>query len=393
MVVQAEEGVRIEVADVGDVNFSESVVRTDMTSGSEANFSAARLAMFTIVVSQMVVLHVVNSEIGVKRVRMQDLKGQIIHDDGSAVHGRCQTTDFIEGSLKRHSDITVSGATGVDYSPILGKIKDGKEELRGVIYLQHQDYGIDSHYQLIEVQKYKEDKSVGQNMKRYYKVVDGEKVEKLYMRKPEWTHFIRVNAISTLDKGIQKIINKMAIIHENFGHPTADELIQMCDNYPVDMLGFTKFEAKVWKKHGECMACLDGKSTAQRKSSDGRLIYEKYASYGDMEGLHFDVFYINQEWAFLLVKSHKHKMTWVFNVGTSFTSESIKDSLDAVLGDYRQSGHEIGFVRSDADPKFQPLRPWVQRLGIRYYMAPKGIKTSRGERGIRTERYDKNDLA
>ena len=72
-----------------------------MTSGSEANFSTARLAMFTIVVSQMVVLHVVNSEIGVKRVRMQDLKGQIIHDDGSAVHGRCETTDFIAGSLRR----------------------------------------------------------------------------------------------------------------------------------------------------------------------------------------------------------------------------------------------------------------------------------------------------
>ena len=105
-----------------------------------------------------------------------------------------------------------------------------------------------------------------------------------------------------------------------------------------------------------------------------------------MEGLHFDVFEINKEWAFLLVKSHKTKMSWVFHVSVKYTAEIIQDSLEIVFGDYRYTGNDIGFLRSDADPKFHALRGWAQKKGLRYYMAPKGIKTSRGERGIRSER-------
>ena len=40
-------------------------------------------------------------------------------------------------------------------------------------------------------------------------------------------------------------------------------------------------------------------------------------------------------------------------------------------------------IRSDPDPKFIPLRGWLNLIGLRYYGAPANIKTTRAERGIR----------
>ena len=67
-------------------------------------------------------------------------------------------------------------------------------------------------------------------------------IEKLYFREPHWTHFIRVNAMSTIHHQVQKVVKKMTIIHENYGHPPATVMIQMCDKYDAGLLGFTKSE-------------------------------------------------------------------------------------------------------------------------------------------------------
>jgi hypothetical protein len=359
--------------------------RRKVTNSDSVN--TVNAAMLVIVMSQLVILNTASTRIGVKRkFETQNLEGQIIHDDGSSSHGRCNRGEFISGTLKQYSNVIVSGVTGSQSNPYLGVVQDGSEKIRNVILLENQNYGIDSPYQLVDVQGYKEDKSCDHYMKRYYKVVDGVTIEKLYIRKPGWTHFIRVNSMSTMDQQIQTIVNKMAIIHENMGHPSANVMVEMCEQYPVSMLGFTRFEALIWQKHGDCKACLEGKGTARRKDKQGRLINVQYSDYGNMEGLHFDCFQINNQWGFLLVKSHKTNMTWVFHVSIGYTTDIIKDCLETVIGDYRYTGNELGFLRSDADTKFFALRGWAQRLGLRYYMAPKKVKTSRAERGVRTEK-------
>ena len=368
----------IEVA----VEAEEVKIKEDLNVHS---VNIVNMAMVIIVMSQMTMLSSTSS--GVKRkFQAQDLEGQIIHDDGSSSHGRCNVEEFMQGSLKQYENVVIKGVTGSKTNPFLGVLRDGNETLKNVILLEHQNYGIDSPWQLIEIQGYKEDKTVDQYMKRYYKKVNGTVIEKLYFRKPHWTHFIRVNALSTIDKQINVTVQKMALIHENLGHPTAEVMIQMCDKYEPDILGFNKAEVKVWRIHGGCRACLEGKSTARSKDKIGKLVYAQYAQYGNMEGLHFDIFHINQEWAFLLVKSHKSKMSWVFHVSVNYTTEIVKEHIETVFGEYRYTGNDIGFLRSDDDPKFHALRAWAQRKGLRYYMGPKKIKTSRAERGIRSEK-------
>ena len=55
-----------------------------------------------------------------------------------------------------------------------------------------------------------------------------------------------------------------------------------------------------------------------------------------------------------------------------------------MLGDYRFTNRDIHFIRCDADPKFVGHESWLQMLGIRFYVAPAGVKTSRAERAVRT---------
>ena len=108
-------------------------------------------AMLVVVMSQMAILSAASSSIGPRRRYIQDLEGQIIHDDGSSVHGRCNEKEFVEGSLKQYPNIIVSGVTGSQESPVLGSVMDGEERLRRVVLLRYQNYGIDSPYQLLEV--------------------------------------------------------------------------------------------------------------------------------------------------------------------------------------------------------------------------------------------------
>ena len=61
----------------------------------------------------------------------------------------------------------------------------------------------------------------------------------------------------------------------------------------------------------------------------------------------------------------------------------VQDALEDIFGDYRYTTHELSFIRSDPDPKFIPLRGWLNLIGLRYYVAPANTKTTRAERGIR----------
>ena len=75
---------------------------------------------------------------------------------------------------------------------------------------------------------------------------------------------------------------------------------------------------------------------------------------------------------------------WTFEVGTNYTLKIIQDCIKLVLGDYRYTNTDINFIRCDADPKFVGHEKWLQMLGIRFYVAPTGVKTSRAERTVRT---------
>jgi hypothetical protein len=113
------------------------------------------------------------------------------------------------------------------------------------------------------------------------------------------------------------------------------------------------------------------------------LVYFEYYDYHDTEGIHIDIFFIGQDRAFLLVRSHRHKLLWVFNVGPSYTAVDIRQCISEVLGDYRYADVQISFVRSDGDVRFKPMKQWLQTLGLRYYMSPPDIHASRIERSIR----------
>ena len=216
------------------------------------------------------------------------------------------------------------------------------------------------------------------------KEINGKLYEKIYHRKPEWTHFIRIANLNMED--IESILLKMDVIHAERGHQLPNQMILMCKHYSEEHLGYTLAEALIYKKYGKCRACLEGKTILRKKDSTGRLIFVEYYLYGNMEGVHIDVFYINDKYAFLLGISHKFKMRWTFDVGKDFKALDIQEALELIFGDYRTTGNAIGFIRGDADPKFQPLRGWLQIIGLRLYMAPAGIKTSKAERGIRTEK-------
>jgi hypothetical protein len=92
------------------------------------------MAMVIIVMSQMTMLSSTSS--GVKRkFQAQDLEGQIIHDDGSSSHGRCNVEEFMQGSLKQYENVVIKGVTGSKTNPFLGVLRDGNETLKNVILL------------------------------------------------------------------------------------------------------------------------------------------------------------------------------------------------------------------------------------------------------------------
>jgi hypothetical protein len=65
----------------------------------------------------------------------------------------------MQGSLKQYENVVIKGVTGSKSNPFLGVLRDD-ETLKNVILLKHQNYGIDSPWQLIDIQGYKEDKIV-----------------------------------------------------------------------------------------------------------------------------------------------------------------------------------------------------------------------------------------
>ena len=85
---------------VDDLDVEQKKVSFDVKSVNIVN-----TAMLVVVMSQMAILSAASSSIGPRRRFIQDLEGQIIHDDGSSVHGRCNEKEFIEGSLKRYPNV------------------------------------------------------------------------------------------------------------------------------------------------------------------------------------------------------------------------------------------------------------------------------------------------
>ena len=49
---------------------------------------------------------------------------------------------------------------------------------------------------------------------------------------------------------LNKVLIKMNRIHKNMGHPEPEIMVQICDAYDTGVLGFTKFEALIFQKHG-----------------------------------------------------------------------------------------------------------------------------------------------
>ena len=126
--------------------------------------------------------------------------------------------------------------------------------------------------------------------------------------------YIPILAMNCHDENFQNTINKMTIIHENSGHPHPRDMVKMCDAYPPSRLGYTKTEAMTYLNYWEscdrypCEGCLHGRTVRRFKDSHGKVVYIERIRYGNREEIHFDVFYINMDYAFLIGKSHKYKM-------------------------------------------------------------------------------------
>ena len=71
-------------------------------------------------------------------------------------------------------------------------------------------------------------------------------------------------------------------------------------------------------------------------------------------------------YVFLLARSHKYKYQWIIEVGVNYDHAIIRDALERILGDYKYTGNEISFVRSDADTRFVPLKGWLHQIGLRF---------------------------
>ena len=117
-----------------------------------------------------------------------------------------------------------------------------------------------------------------------------------------------------------------------------------------------------------------------------RIIFTDYEYYGNKEGIHIDVFYC-YGLTFLLLKSHESEYIWMKHLRSKdFTSQDVEQSILSVLTEYKLYDKEVKFIRADPDPKFNPIINKLEMMGLRWYKAPVGVKTSRAERAIRTVR-------
>lgn len=318
----------------------------------------------------------------------QGPRGRVVHDDGPGARGRCHTSDLTTGTLREGKSTIVGGATGHQEGPTLGVVQDGVDRAEGALHLRHQNYGVDSPCVLAERQGYVEDRSADHCTKGYYKATDGSTYEKAYRRGKSEAHFVRVecSAVTELDKSTFGTTERVDLVRESPGHPPADVMTSTCKNYGSSRLGPTVPEVRVWARRTGCRACQEGRVVYRRRRVSGRVVYVQYINYDDTDGTHFDCLPTSQEWGLLLVKSHTSRVQWVYSVGYDFDASVAKDSLEQAFGLYKYAGREVGLVRPDADPRLQPLGGRTQRVGLRYYMAPVGVKTPGAERPTRAER-------
>jgi hypothetical protein len=313
----------------------------------------------------------------------QDLTGQTIHDDAAANFCRYNKRDFKELSVNKR--VKLSGVDGEVNKPIMmGSIIDDDIEVKDVVYTPNLKYNIDSQYQLIDKYGWTEDRTVGPREKRYIKEDNGQIKERLYSRNLGETHFVRVCVFTENTPDLERTIFKMQIIHENHGHLKIKGMMMLLSIYPADKLGFTLEELKLYAKHFNCRGCKEGQATKRRRDGNNNLIYIDYFSYGNKEGIHIDVFFIEKYFVFLLARSHRTKMRWMKKLPQNFKGIDIKVKLLEIMGDYKYANKELNFIRSDNAPTFVTLKSWMQLFGVRWYMAPPGMHTSKIERDGRT---------
>ena len=312
----------------------------------------------------------------------QVLTGKYVHDDAASHHGRHNRNMFI--TLKERKGSTLNGITGTTSGPMMGSFSEDGDIKTDAVLLEV-GYNIDSQYQLTEKDGWTLIDNTGPRTTKYTKMCGGKLIERVYMREANETHKVRIFAMDVDGIDRQIIITKMSKIHENMGHVHKFILVEMSKYYSEDILGYTEYEAKVYLKFGDCRSCREAKVVNRRKDSKTRLIFTVTFRYGDREGLHIDVFSEGKHY-WLLAQSHKFQYHWIFEVGQGYTREIIKDALELIFADYRYTGNDISFIRSDADIKFVPLKGWLTLIGLRYLVSPKGIHGSKIERGVRTER-------
>ena len=235
------------------------------------------------------------------KIANQDLTGQTIHDDAAANFCRYDKKDFKELTVNKR--VRLSGVDGEVKKPIMmGSIMDDDIEIRDVVYTPNLKYNIDSQYQLIDKYGWVEDRTVGPRVKRYIKEHNGKIIERMYSRDIGETHFIRIFAFKDDTPELEKTLFKMQIIHENFGHMKIRGLMILLSIYPAEKLGFTLEELKIYSKHFNCRGCKEGQATKRRRDGNNNLIYIDYFTYGNKEGIHIDVFFIEDYFVFQNVK-------------------------------------------------------------------------------------------
>ena len=311
----------------------------------------------------------------------QNIDGKTILDSGASNMGRYMISEFKE--YRTRNDIKVVGLDGqVRDTPVMGVTHDGIEN---VLYTPNIKYNIDSPYQLEDIMGYVKDRTIGSRAEKYVKYShDGHVLdEKVYRREQGQPFLVRVAHISKYDIITEQVLNKMKVIHERGGHTSAKEMLELCDVYPAHILGYSRFDAKMYLEYGSCDGCLKGTTVRRVKDKILKLVFKDYHLYGNREGLHIDVMFINGEWAFLVVKSHQFDMLWIGEVGVDYNSEVIKEALEVVFGDYIYSDRRCSFIRCDADTRFEPLDNWLLVQGIRLYMSPRGVKATKAELAIR----------
>lgn len=313
----------------------------------------------------------------------QDLSGKVIHDDAAGTHARPSRGDFI--SMWHVEGGVLYGVTGGE-ELVLGKIQDGSDVLSNVAYTPQLNYGIDSKYRMIEEEGWRLVLSPDPRSYTYVRLRNGQWEQRVYSRGPTDTHYVRLHStevVVTADE-VERVCRKMDFIHDAMAHTPKTEMLKMTYYVSESILGYTREEATIYLRYGvDCDACTEGRATARKTIKSNRLIYSDYRLFGKKEGVHTDIFHINNLLAFLYAKSHKYGLHWVRRLSPNYDGDEIKINFQSIFGDYRYAKRDIHFVRSDGESVFTCLSRWLALQGLRHYIAPTGLHTTRAEKGGR----------